>query len=72
MQPVITQWKKDLADDVNLRHVPASMRRDWETHAQAFYVARELGLWIRCTAPCLMPLPVSGEISTQKRPSQPF
>ena len=44
MQPVITQWKKDLADDVNLRHVPASMRRDWETHAQAFYVARELGV----------------------------
>lgn len=44
MQPVIKEWKKDLADDVNLRHVPASMRRDWEPHAQAFYTARELGV----------------------------
>lgn len=42
MQPVIKEWKKGLSDDVNLRHVPASMRRDWEPHAQAFYVAREL------------------------------
>lgn len=44
MQPVIKEWKKDLSDDVNLRHVPASMRRDWEPHAQAFYVARELDI----------------------------
>lgn len=42
MQPLIEDWKKGVADDVNLRYVPASMRRDWEPHAQAFYVAREL------------------------------
>lgn len=42
MQPVIEEWKKGKAEDVNLRHVPASLRRDWEPHAKAFYVAREL------------------------------
>ena len=44
MQPVLEQWKKGKAEDVNLRHVPASLRRDWEPHAKAFYVARELGV----------------------------
>jgi len=42
MQPVINEWKKGLAEDVNLRHVPASMRSSWEPHAKAFYVARKL------------------------------
>mgnify|MGYP006426627927 CR=1 FL=1 len=44
MQPLINQWKKGAGDDVNLRHVPASMRPSWEPHAKAFYVARELGI----------------------------
>lgn len=44
MQPVLEEWKKGKAEDVNLRHVPASLRRDWEPHAKAFYVARELGV----------------------------
>ena len=42
MQPVISEWQKNLPDDVNLRRVPASMRADWEPHAKAFYIAREL------------------------------
>ncbi|MGM0451064.1 MAG: thiol:disulfide interchange protein DsbA/DsbL [Pseudomonadota bacterium] len=44
MQPVIEEWKKDKAEDVNLRHVPASLRSDWEPHAKAFYVAQELDI----------------------------
>lgn len=44
MQPVLDEWKKGKAEDVNLRHVPASLRQDWEPHAKAFYAARELGI----------------------------
>ena len=44
MQPVIEEWKQTKPDDVNLRHVPASLRRDWEPHAKAFYAARQLGV----------------------------
>lgn len=44
MQPVLEEWKKGKAEDVNLRYVPASLRRDWEPHAKAFYVAQELGV----------------------------
>ncbi|XOZ32881.1 thiol:disulfide interchange protein DsbA/DsbL [Halomonadaceae bacterium KBTZ08] len=44
MQPSIEDWKKDKPEDVNLRHVPASLRSDWEPHAKAFYAARELGV----------------------------
>lgn len=44
MQPSIEEWKQSKPEDVNLRHVPASLRRDWEPHAKAFYAARELGV----------------------------
>ncbi|KAA8983482.1 thiol:disulfide interchange protein DsbA/DsbL [Halospina sp. K52047b] len=44
MQPVIEEWKETKPDDVNLRHVPASLRRDWAPHAKAFYAARQLGV----------------------------
>ena len=56
MQPLIDDWKKGLADDVNLRYVPASLRRDWEPHAQAFYVARELGVVDKVHGPLLKAL----------------
>ena len=44
MQPVIEEWQQNKPEDVNLRHVPASLRGDWEPHAKAFYAARELGV----------------------------
>ncbi len=44
MQPVLQEWKETKADDIALRHVPAALRSDWRPHAQAYYVASELGV----------------------------
>ncbi|MDX1587641.1 MAG: thiol:disulfide interchange protein DsbA/DsbL [Oleiphilaceae bacterium] len=43
-QPLITPWAEQLPEDVALVHLPATLRGDWEVHAQAFYTARALGV----------------------------
>lgn len=41
-QPLITPWAEKLPEDVALVHLPATLRGDWEVHAQAHYTARAL------------------------------
>ena len=41
--PIISEWKGTLADDVNFREVPAMFGGAWNTHAQLFYTVESLG-----------------------------
>lgn len=41
--PIISEWKATLADDVNFRDVPAMFGGTWNTHAQLFYTVESLG-----------------------------
>lgn len=41
--PIISEWKGTLADDVNFRYVPAMFGGAWNTHAQLFYTVESLG-----------------------------
>jgi thiol:disulfide interchange protein DsbA len=43
-EPIITQWKKSLADDVVVIGSPAMWNAPMEIHAQAFYTAEVLGV----------------------------
>jgi thiol:disulfide interchange protein DsbA len=43
-EPVLTQWKKGLADDVDFRGSPAIWNAKMEIHASAFYTAEVLGV----------------------------
>lgn len=43
-EPVITQWKKSLAEDVVVIGSPAMWNGPMEIHAQAFYTAEVLGV----------------------------
>ena len=43
-EPVVTQWKKTLADDVEFRGSPAVWNPKMELHARAFYTAEALGV----------------------------
>jgi thiol:disulfide interchange protein DsbA len=43
-EPVIGQWKKTLADDVEFRGIPAMWGGAMELHAKAFYAAQALGV----------------------------
>lgn len=40
--PLVSEWKKDLADDVELRHLPAMWNNRMEPFARAYYTARAL------------------------------
>ncbi|WP_373188150.1 thiol:disulfide interchange protein DsbA/DsbL [Halopseudomonas sp.] len=42
-EPVLEEWKKDLAEDVSFREVPALFGGVWNTHAQLFYTVQSLG-----------------------------
>lgn len=42
-EPVLDEWKKDLAEDVTFREVPALFGGTWNTHAQLFYTVQSLG-----------------------------
>jgi thiol:disulfide interchange protein DsbA len=44
-EPVIGQWKKTLADDVEFRGIPAMWGGAMELHAKAFYAAQALGVF---------------------------
>lgn len=43
-EPMIGQWKKSLADDVDFRGSPAIWNQPMELHAKAYYVAEVLGV----------------------------
>lgn len=43
-EPMIGQWKKTLADDVDFRGSPAMWNPQMEMHARAFYTAEVLGV----------------------------
>ena len=43
-EPVLTQWKKGLAEDVDFRGSPAIWNAKMEIHASAFYTAEVLGV----------------------------
>lgn len=43
-EPVIGQWKKTIADDVEFRGIPAMWGGAMELHAKAFYAAQALGV----------------------------
>ncbi|MDR5874219.1 thiol:disulfide interchange protein DsbA/DsbL [Halomonas sp. CUBES01] len=44
LQSFVNQWEDTLDDDVTLVKMPATMGGDWNTHATAFYAAKELGI----------------------------
>lgn len=41
--PVMERFKRAVADDVQVRHMPAVFRKDWELPARAYYTAKLLG-----------------------------
>lgn len=43
-EPLIGQWKKGLADDVDFRGSPAIWNKPMELHAKAYYTAEVLGV----------------------------
>lgn len=43
-EPMISQWKKTLAEDVEFRPTPAMWNPAMELHARAFYAAEALGV----------------------------
>ena len=43
-EPILNQWKKNLADDVDFRGSPAVWNAGMELHAKAYYVAEVLGV----------------------------
>ncbi len=43
-EPMIVQWKKTLADDVDFRGSPAMWNAQMELHARAYYAAEALGV----------------------------
>ncbi|SER51872.1 thiol:disulfide interchange protein DsbA [Vreelandella subterranea] len=44
LQPHVNEWVETLDDDVVIEKMPATMGGDWNTHANAFYAAKELGI----------------------------
>ncbi len=42
-EPIISQWKKTLPEDVNFRPVPAFFGGLWDTHGQLFYTLESMG-----------------------------
>jgi thiol:disulfide interchange protein DsbA len=43
-EPIVGQWQKTLADDVDFRGIPAMWGGSMELHAKAFYAAEVLGV----------------------------
>ncbi|GLS24594.1 thiol:disulfide interchange protein DsbA/DsbL [Marinibactrum halimedae] len=51
IEPVITQWKKTLGNDVNFVRSPAIWNGPMEVHARAFYAAKALGIFDKVHQP---------------------
>jgi len=43
-EPIVQQWKRGLADDVEFRGIPAVWRDVMELHARAYFTAQALGV----------------------------
>lgn len=43
-QPLVNEWKKKLADDVNFAYMPMSNGGAWEAYGRAFYAAQSMGI----------------------------
>nr|WP_227545964.1 thiol:disulfide interchange protein DsbA/DsbL [Marinobacter fonticola] len=43
-KPLIEEWEKNAADDVEFILLPAALGSSWETHARAFYTTQALGV----------------------------
>ena len=41
-EPIISEWKKTLPEDVNFRPVPALFGGTWDTHGQLFYTLESM------------------------------
>lgn len=44
LQSHVNEWAETFDDDVTMVKMPATMGGDWNTHANAFYAAKELGI----------------------------
>lgn len=44
LEPLTQAWKKNLAEDVDFKYMPAVFGRNWLAHAKAFHVADILGV----------------------------
>ncbi|TFH85327.1 thiol:disulfide interchange protein DsbA/DsbL [Billgrantia azerbaijanica] len=44
LEEPLNAWVAELPDDVTFYRLPATMGGDWNTHAKAFYAAKELGI----------------------------
>lgn len=44
LQSHVNEWEETLDDDVTMVKMPATMGGDWNTHANAYYAAEELGI----------------------------
>lgn len=45
LEPMVAEWLERRGDEVNFVRVPATLNRNWEPHARAFYVAQALDVF---------------------------
>ena len=66
-EPVLGQWKKTLADDVDFQGSPAMWNKPMELHAQAYYTAQVLGVLDKLNEPLFAALntPPSPKLDTE-------
>lgn len=50
-KPLIEEWEKNKADDVEFILLPAALGSSWETHARAFYTMQALGVLDKTHSP---------------------
>jgi thiol:disulfide interchange protein DsbA len=43
-EPALEKWRKTKPDNVKFVRIPAVLRKSWELHARAFYIAETLGM----------------------------
>ena len=60
-EPMVTQWKKSLAADVDFWQSPAIWRPVMSLHAQAFYTAQALGVADKMQEPLFITLAVENK-----------
>jgi protein dithiol oxidoreductase (disulfide-forming) len=60
-EPVLTQWKTTLADDVAFTPSPAIWNKPMELHAKAFYAAQALGVSEKMHLPIFQAMNVDGK-----------
>lgn len=66
-ESMVGRWKKDLAEDVAFRYIPAVWRQDMELHARAFYAADALGVAETLHPAIFQAMHVDGKALTSQR-----